>query len=238
MISEIISISNLPFEDIFQIYIVQGFILTAFSFIAYKILKRGSSRINLIISFFYLSMVIGFFINFFFALILIDPLAWILYVIIMFFLYLGTIFLTVFTIMLKSLNDFNKRKQNVIILLYSILLFGMALIPGGLKLDRSTNWYPFYSDIFIFYLMVILSVSFVPALINSIQIYNSLKSTDLKKRWKNFIIGIILFFTFAYGTLIIYKITSGAIVLIWSVISIILLIASSVLIYYGIARNL
>ncbi len=238
MILEIISISGLPIEDIFQIYIVQGFIFSSFLFIAYKILKRRGSRLHLIISSFYLSMAIGFFINFFFALILIDPLAWILYLIILFFLFLGTIFLTVFTMMLKTLNDFNKRKQNAIIIIYSILLFGMALIPDGLKLDKSTNWYPVYNDFFIIYLIVVLSISFIPAIIHLIHIYNSFKSKDLKKRWRFLILGMIFFFIFSYGTLIIYKITSGAIIMIWSIISFVLIIASSLLIYYGIARKL
>ena len=221
----------------FQVYVIQGCIFAFFLVMAIKVLKRGNDRIYRIFSGFYICICAGFFTNFIFVLFLIQPLVWFLYLLTMYFLNLGVIFLTVFTMMLRS-GEFSKKKQNVIIILFAILLIGMFLIPDGLYIAEDNNWHPEYSDELIIFFLSVASIAFIPALYNTVQIYKSIKEPMLKKRWKYFILGIIFVGTYGFGTLITYKITLGVILIPYGIATFILMLLSSYFLYYGMAKKL
>ncbi len=237
MLADSFQFRELNFVQIFQIYIVQGFIFVFFLIMAYKILKRDRSRLNFSISGLYISTSIGFFINFIFPLIPIEIVMTIMYLLTMFFLYFAQIFLTTFVSVIKSSPKiFTLKKQLIILGSYALLLSGMFLIPGGLTINESTDWHPVYSDVFIVFLLVVLSLAVVPTFLNSIHIYKLMENEKLKQRWSFFIIGMIFLYLFGYGTIITYKITLGEITLIWNFISLALILLGSYFIYYGFSR--
>ena len=114
----------------------------------------------------------------------------------------------------------------------------MVLIPNGLTINERTDWHPVYSDLLIIYYLFIFTITFIPTLYNSIQIYKSMEDEELKKRWKFFVIGAIELAIYAYTTLITYKITLGLILLPYSIVSFVLILTSSYFLYYGIARKI
>lgn len=238
LLEEAIQFRELALEVIFQVYIVQGFFFVFFLIMGIIILSRGLNRINLTFSNFYFSIATAFFLNFLFVPLANDFLMNILYFLTLFFLYLGSFFLVLFTILVKDPKKLSLRKELLLLAFYWALLIGMVFIPKGLTFNESTDFHPVYSDFFILYLMLLLTICLIPTLTYSLQIYNKLKNQELRLRWRSFILGIIGYYIFAYGTLIIYKITLGVIVFVWSFITIILIIFSSYAIYHGFIRRL
>ncbi|TFG18628.1 MAG: hypothetical protein EU533_07540 [Promethearchaeota archaeon] len=236
MFIQMIGFRELEPITIFQVYLVQGAIFSFFLLMALKVLKRGKTRIYRIFSGFYLSICIGFFINFIFVLFLIEPLVWFLYLVTMYFLNFGIVFLTVFTMMLRS-GELSKKRQNIVIITFALLLIGMFFIPGGLVINQKSDWHPIYSDSLIIFFLTVISISFIPALYNSIQIYKTIDDNRLKKRWRYFLLGIIFVGMYGYGTLITYKITLGVIIIPYGIATFILMLLSSYFLYYGMAKN-
>jgi hypothetical protein len=144
-----------------------------------------------------------------------------------------------FTVHLKLGVKFSSTKQYLIFTAYLILLFIILLLtPVGLTLNESTDWHPVYTDFYFAYIMIILSIPFVITLYFSVQIYKSFQNEDLRRRWKYFGFGITGLYVFAYSTLIIYKMLSGVIVLIMSLIDFVLIILSSFFVYYGAIKEI
>lgn len=197
---------KLPITTIIQVYIVQGFIFGYFLFMAYKVLQRNNQRMNKIFCSFYISVAIGFFLNFIFVLFTEEFLIWAFYLATMYFIIFGWIFITIFTTTLRSIN-FTKKKQNIVIAGYAVLLCGIFLIPNGLKISKETDWHPVYSDYLWIFFLIVLTIAYLPALINSLIILNRFKDAELKKRWKYFVLGMVIGGIYGYTTLIMYKIT-------------------------------
>jgi hypothetical protein len=239
MIYDIISFSDLSLEAIFQVFFVQGFLFFLFLAFGIKVLLRGTNRINIFFSGFYISISIGFLFNFILVFIIDEFLNALIYFLILFFLFLGTFFLAIFTILLKLGEEFSSMKLYPLLTTYVILLFIILLLtPDGLTLNESTDWHPVYTDFYFAYIMIILSIPFVITLYFSVQIYKSFQNEDLRRRWKYFGFGITGLYIFAYSTLIIYKMLSGVIVLIMSMIDFVLIILSSFLVYYGAIKEI
>ncbi|MFX0073425.1 MAG: hypothetical protein ACFFAO_20295, partial [Candidatus Hermodarchaeota archaeon] len=122
----------------FIVYVVQGFIFAFFTAIAYKILKRSKKNENIILSSFFLSVSIGLFINFVYALLIDETLVLILYYFTIFFIALAPMFFLIFNLLiLKSRNIITNKKQISLILTYAIILSGMIFIPNGVVINES-----------------------------------------------------------------------------------------------------
>jgi hypothetical protein len=239
MIYDIISFSDLSLEAIFQVFFVQGFLFFLFLTFGIKLLSRGTKRINIFFSGFYISISIGFLFNFILVFIRNDFLNVLFYFLILFFLFLGTFFLAMFTVLLKLGEKIGSMNQYLLLTAYVILLFIILLLtPDGLTLNKSTDWHPVYTDLYFIYIMITLSIPFVITFYFSVQIYKSFQNEDLRRRWKYFGFGITGLYIFAYSTLIIYKMLSGVIVLIMSMIDFVLIIISSFLVYYGAIKKI
>lgn len=239
MIFEILSFSDLSLEAIFQVFIVQGFLFFLFLVFGINVILRGRKKINFLLTGFYISVSIGFLFNFFLVFVQIELLTSIIYYLILFFLFLGTFFLAIFTMYMKFGEQLPSQTQKILFLAYITLLFVMLLLtPTGLTINESTGWHPVYSDFYFGYMMALLSISFSITLYYTISILNSITVKLLKQRWKLFVFGIFGLFIFAYTTLIIYKLLSGVIVLIMSMIDFILVILSSIFIYYGAIKKI
>ena len=223
-----------------QVYIAQGILFAYFIILGFKILKRGTKRLNLSLSSFYFLVALGLLINFIYFLLSDELTVLILYYTTLYLLFLGTMFLTSFIVLLfKSDKIFTSKKQLFIIIFYNIALFCMILIPNGVVINQSTNWNPVYNIYFLIYLIVILSVfTFIPGIHYGLKLYNTIQEQYLKARWKAFLIGIIGLYIFAYGTLISNTLNIQEFRIIWSIISVILITIFSYIVYYGVAQKL
>lgn len=232
---------TISMQTFLKVFIVHGFLFGAFIFIAYKILKRDRKWLNVIVSLFYIFFAIGLFINFVYVLISFDPYAPIvraLYYCTMFFLLVGVFFLTVFLLILLKLDiKFTKQKQILLVLIYSIVALCMVLIPNGVSISSKTNWNPVYSLEYYLYVFIIYTISStIPQMYCFTRIYKAIQQDFLKKRWKLFFLGMILFYIFTYGTITYHHLDIQAIRDIWSYISLGLSIFSAIFIYLGVGK--
>ena len=227
---------------VITIYGAQGILFAFFIFLAYKILKRDRKRLNIIFSLFYLSVVVGLFINFIYAPIADANIVLILNFSTNFFIYFAVVFLVVFElILLKSEKVITFPKQLLIILIYGIGLFCMILfvfVPGwGVTLNPT--WAPIWSIPFFIYVMLVVTLGgIIPTLYFALQISKKFEDEILKKRWKFFIIGVCALFIFMYGIFISNTLNIALLRTAMGALGLILAIIGGYLIYYGVGKSI
>ncbi|MFX0027840.1 MAG: hypothetical protein ACFE8B_01400 [Candidatus Hermodarchaeota archaeon] len=229
----------MDFARFLQIYVIQGGFALFFLFMAYIVLNRGRKRINMYLSGFYLSSFIGGTINIIYANIFNEVIVYVLYFLTFYALCFSMTFLLVFVILiLKPSHIINKKIQVLIFLIDGAFLLSLLLVPSGIVINESTNWKPDWNWIFLFILLIGWS-SFVifPTSHYSIKIYRKLGNSQLRKKWKFFLIGIFAYFFLFYGTIFSNTLNNDTFRLIWSFISLPTLLALY-LIYYGVVREL
>ena len=221
------------------VYITQGVFLVIFLLIVASILKRGTDREHIIISGFYFFIALGFLINFIYAPLTDLALVSILNGITNFCVFFGLIFLTVYILsLLISESKFTVRKQNMIFLVYFILLCGMYLIPGGVEIGPQTSCKPVWNFTFFLYLIILVSsMAIVPTLVSSLRLYKKMTMEDLQKRWKYFIIGVIGVYFIMYGTMLSNTLNNPEFRMIWSLIALTTFVWAY-LSYYGIGKRI
>lgn len=226
------------------IYVAQGIGFAVFVYIAWKILRRDTKRLNLIFASFFISAAVGLFINFVYAPITDPEVVLILNFFTNFGIIFSLIFLLVFDlILLKSEKIITPQKQVLIIVIYGIIALCMIFflfIPGwGVQIDSTTGWKPVWSLPFYLYVIILMTVAaFIPTVYFSIKIYNQFQDLVLKKKWKYFILGILFLYGFTYGiftsnylNIAIVRTVMGAIVLILGIVG-------TNLMYYGVGRQI
>lgn len=226
------------------IYGAQGILFAFFLFLAYKILKRDRKRLNVIFSLFYLSVIVGLFINFIYAPITDEFIVLILNFLTNFFIYFAPIFLVVFElILLKSEKVITFTKQLALITVYGVALFSMVFflfVDGwGVILGPSTNWAPDWEIAFFIYVVIVVSLGcIVPTLFFAVQISKKFEDETLKKRWKFFIIGVCALYIFMYGIFISNTLANPTFRTIMGALGLILALAGGYLIYYGVGKSI
>ncbi|TXT61422.1 MAG: conserved membrane protein of unknown function [Promethearchaeota archaeon] len=228
-----------------QIYVIQGFLLAIFLYLAYKILRYKKKRLNRVFSRFYISSSIGVLINFIYAPLQIqgfETVVLILNFLTNFFIvYSLTFFLIFLLILLRSEKFLTVRKELIIEIVYGIIFFSLIFfLPfGGVKIDASTNWKPVYSLPFYLYLTIILIIfMIIPILYVSFKIYNDFTDELLKKKWQYFLFGIISLIVFMFGTFTANFLNIEAFRSAWSIIAGILVLLGSYLVYYGVGKQI
>ena len=223
-----------------QVYIVQGIVGLIFLYLAYKILRRDTKRLNLIFSIFYISIAVGIFMNFVYAPLTDETIVFILNFLTNYFLFLSPIFLLVFNlILLKSTKVFNTKKQLILISVYAVALFCMILIPGGVTINASTGWKPVWSvPLFIYVIIVMNGMAGIPGFVIAGLIYKKFEDEQLKKKWKYFLIGLAGIFIFADGTILSNTLNIQDFRTVWSLISLGLSTISPYLMYFGVGREI
>ncbi len=244
-------ISNTPiFHDLgairfFQVYIVQGILCVFFLLLAYRIITRKSTRLNLIFSAFYISEAIGLIINFIYAPLAIIPIVTILNFMTNFFSFYAVIFLLLFLLIIsKSEAVFNKLKQRILIIITAILYFCMvfiAFIPQlGVEISAGNDYTPNWGLVFFLYLLILTMVSAtIPTFYYILKVYNKFEDKSMKERWKFFLYGVILLYGFLY--LVYFRNTfwpGSDISTVLSIIGLALVVCGSIAIYYGVGRQL
>ena len=225
---------------IIQVYVVQGIIAAFFWFLAYKILKRDTKRLNLIFSLGFISSAVGLMINFIYAPLTNEAIVIVLYYITIFVMFLFGAFFVVFVLMLlKSEKVITPKKQLLYVLIYLAAELCSLFIPEGVTINASTEWKPVWSVAFFAYFVgVLLIFGMIPSLYYSIQIYKQFEDELIKKKWKYFIYGIIGIYVFAVGTLFSNTLNVQIFRTVWSGISLVLVILSPLLMYYGVGRQI
>ena len=222
-----------------QVFLVQGLIGLFYLFIAYRILKRESKGLNLILSGAYLSVAFGVFINVLYAFILVESVVLILHFLTYYLMCLSLIFLLIFVLIVeKSDKVITPKIQLVLIITFGVLLLGLWFIPNGMVINASTDWKPEWSWPFLTFSFIICSsIAIVPTTYFSLKLYLKFEYKELKKKWKYFLVGIFAYFFLYYGTSISNTLADPTFRLIWSLVSLPALI-SLYFVYYGVAKQI
>jgi hypothetical protein len=151
----------------------------------------------------------------------------------------GAFFLVFLLILLKSDKVFSSKKQVTFIIIYAVAELCSVFIPNGVTINAGTDWKPVWSwSMFIYFVSVIVILGMAPSLYFSSKIYQEFEDEQIKKKWKFFIIGICGIYTFAIVTLLANTLNIQTFRTIWSLFAFILVIASPLLIYYGVGRQI
>ncbi|MHA1295903.1 MAG: hypothetical protein ACTSPH_04765 [Promethearchaeota archaeon] len=217
-----------------QVFIVQGVIGLFYLYLYYKILKREKHILNFFLGMFYLFPGIGVIINIIYANLTDEIIVLVLHFITYYLFSFTLIFLLLFVlIMLKSEEIITRRIQLLIIIIFGILLLGLALIPNGIVINPSTNWKPDWSWSFFFYAISVCSIfAIIPTIYFAFKIFNSFKRKDLKRRWIGFLVGIFAYYFVWTGTSYSNALADPAFRTLWSLLSL-PTIFSLYFIYYG-----
>jgi len=222
-----------------QVFLVQGLSGLFFLYITYRILKRESKGLNLILSGSYLSVAFGVIINMIYAFILVESVVYILHFLTYYLLCLSLIFLLIFVLIVdKSDKVITPKIQLVLIITFGVLLLGLLFIPNGIVINQGTEWKPEWSWPFLTYSFIICSsIAIVPTTYYSLKLYFKFEYKELKKKWKYFLVGIFAYFFLYYGTSISNTLADPTFRLIWSLASLPTLF-SLYFVYYGVAKQL
>ncbi len=229
----------MDFARFVQIYIIQGLFALFFLYMAFRVLRRGTKRLNIYLSSFYISVTIGGIINMIYATIFDPTIVFIMHFITYYLFCFSMAFLLIFVlILIKPGKQIKFEIQLFILIIFGLLVLSLLLIPNGIKINDSTNWKPDWSLNFLIYSMVVCSIMvIIPTVYYSLKIYIKFENEYLKKKWKYFLIGIYAYFFLYYGTSISNTLNNDSFRFIWSLISLPTLI-SLYLIYYGVGRQL
>jgi len=235
----------LTFIRIIQIYVVQGILCVFFLFLAVKIITRQKKKLNYIFSAFYISEAVGLIINFIYAPLEKELLVKILNFFTNFFTFYAPIFLLLFIIILyKTEKAFELKKQIILLLSTGIIYFCMlfiALIPElGVEMTVANQFTPYWGWLFFLYVTSITTIiSTIPTLYYIWKIYNSFEDKNLRGRWKYFLGGNICLYILLYIIFFRNTFFPGTIFsTILSLIGLIFSVSGSILIYYGVGREL
>jgi hypothetical protein len=191
---------------------------------------------------FFISVALGIIMNVIYASISIAPLIDVvkfLHILTFFLFTLAQVFLLTFNlILLKSEAIFDEMKQILMIFAYAALLCTLFFVGmlGGVGFDE--NWNPVWKLPFLITVLVICIPSLIiPILYFSLQIYNRFESDELRRKWKYFLIGLLLYFLMWGGTTITNYLADQIIRDIWAIISFISLLSTYTL-YYGVGKQI
>ncbi|MFX1392697.1 MAG: hypothetical protein ACFFAH_03900 [Promethearchaeota archaeon] len=234
---------SIEWTRFYLVIITQTIMATFFFYIAFRILKRKFDRKTLTLSAIYIFPGISFIFNIIYIILFAlneITLGLILYYFTVYFVLFGFIFLLIFII---NLLDIQKKlalkKQLIIVFIYATAVFLLLILPGGIKIDESTNWTPIYSWYFLIAVYIFFtSVIFIPTMIFSIKFFNTLNDKVLKKKFMYFFIGMIGMFFILYGATLYNTWDNNIYKIIWTILINIILIPSGFLLYFGIVRNL
>jgi len=193
--------------------------------------------------YFYILTALGLIFNFAAVLITLTGIEWIsslVYSMTSYFAFFPQIFLVLFVLKLlyKPIN-LNKKKQNIYFISFCLVTLLILMIPGGITVNKSTNWAPRYSWIF-FIIVYIFHSSFIliPIIVNLIKLLKTFEDKLLRRRLLLFSYGTFGVIFGIYGAALYNTWDEPTYKLVWSLIQLFLIPASSLLIYYGVGKNL
>lgn len=229
---------------LFIVLIPQTITILSFAFIAYKILSRRKDKTSLLLSSFYICMVIGFIINLISLSlisleILVGNLIKVFYYTVFYLILFSFIFLVLFIMSISSVNTLTNSKIIAsILIIYGISSFLIVCQPGGIEfIDENYTIY-FNTNLMISsYIFIFISI-IIPSFYFSLKNKDKITHPSLKKKYKLFTIGLIVKYLDLYGAILYNSWHNPLFRIIWSGITSFLLVVSAFLIYYGVGKNL
>lgn len=237
-------INQITPSRIFFIFGIQPIAIFFFLYVAFRVLRRNKNPITLSLSAFYILTGIGFSLNIVLVIFTLFEIGFIVlyitYFFTVFFILLSPIFLLIFILrLLNKTADISKKKYLIYIIIYGLITLIIIILPGGFKIDESTNWIPVYSWEFLIILYIYYSCLVVgPTIINLVRLYRLFKDKNLKKKLRLFSLGIIGIMLSLYGLILYNTWPDPLFRLVWSGVSLFIIPVSGFLIYYGIGQNL
>ena len=228
---------------LFFIFGLQPIIIFFFIYIAYLVYKRTLSQATKMLFLFYLLTAFGFVFNIVVVLISLTEIEWIstfAYSLVSFFLLFPQIYLVRFILkLLVNPIDFNKKKHRIYLLSFCIISFVIVMIPGGITVNESTNWAPSYSWVLLITIYIFYS-SFIsiPAMVNLTKLLKTFEDKLLRRRLLLFYYGTIGVIVGIYGAALYNTWDDPVFKVIWGLIQLILIPTTTLLIYYGVGKNL
>jgi len=222
------------------IYIAQSIFVVYFTLITLQVLRRKRQRLNIIFSFFFITIIIANILNMVYAAMENEPVILVLNFFTNFFLCFGPIFIFIVNMLiLESTIIFSVKRQNRYILYYGLLLLvGMAIFYFLGEVSVTTEFRPKFSLIFLIFILGI-TVAFVvvPIVSTSLKIYFSFEMKALKRKWIFYVIGFLGSISIAYLVFINNYLDNDSFRLLVAIYSI-SVILWGYLMYYGIGFKL
>jgi hypothetical protein len=220
-----------------QIFIGQGGVLVWFLILAWRTLKDNRSSKRVMFGMFYVGICGAFVLNFIYALLTIVPVVQILFTITYFMLWISSMFLTNFVLMLYFGEDtFHPKYRIMLIIGFIIALCCVFLVADPITVGEITKWKPVSSVTFSLYIIAInLIFNIVPTIFFSLKQLPKFPSNIVRKKWRYFIAGYILLAVTSIGTMINTAMPSTA--LWWAIINAVGLISGSYLMYVGVGKK-
>ena len=227
-----------------QVYIVQLGMGIVFLIFGILILRRDRKRLNQIFSFWYLMTAAGTIVNVIYVSLIyfsfkINPLIKYLHLATAYLLLYAPLYLLIVCLIIfKSEKVITVRTNNIIAFTYAVLLFGIFLIPGGARIDETTEWMPIWSLPLTIYVLTLVTVFvIIPFIYFSMKIYGEFEDDILKKRWVLFNLGMIPYLIELYLLPISNYLNDPLFRTITSIVGL-SMFASAFLFYYGIGRQI
>ncbi len=228
---------------IILVFGLQPIFIGFFLYIAYLILKRKVTKTTKMLLIFYTLTAIGLIFNFVAVLITLTEIEWIsslVYAIVSYSSFFPQIFLVIFILkLLGNSVNFNKKKHNIYFILYCVLTLLIIMIPGGITVNESTNWAPRYSWLFLIIVYIFhSSFIFIPIIKNLMKLLKTFEDELLRRRLLLFSYGTIGVIIGIYGATLYNTWDEPTYKVVWSLIQLLLIPSSSLLIYYGVGKNI
>jgi len=227
-----------------QVFIIQLGMGIVFLIFGISILRRDRKRLNQIFSFWYLMTAAGTIVNVIYVALIsfsfkINPLIKYLHLATAYLLLYAPLYLLVVSLIIyKSEKVITIRTNNIIALTYAVLLFGIFLIPGGARIDETTDWIPVWSLTLAVYALTLVTVFvIIPFIYFSMKIYGDFEDVILKKRWALFNLGMIPYFIELYLLPVSNYLNDPVFRTITAIVGL-SMFASAFLFYYGIGRQI
>ena len=227
--------------------IIQVFIIflgggSFFLLLSFLILRKNKNRLNLTICGFFIFIFLGGLFNAIYVLLTTqvdESMVVRLHIITYFFFCLAQIFLFLFNLILwKSEKLITLNKQLIILGLYSALLLVLFFIPEGVRINENTYYRPQWNlEFFIYANIVWIGFAMIPTLYTSLKLYNIFEDPKIKKRWRLYVIGMIMIYVELFGVGVMILFNDPFLRLIWNIYDISALIGAF-FIYYGVVRQL
>ncbi|KKM04373.1 hypothetical protein LCGC14_1764870 [marine sediment metagenome] len=211
-----------------------------FTLITLQILRRKRQRLNIIFSFFFITIIIANILNMVYATMTNETIILILNFFTNFFLCFGPIFILVVNMLiLESTIIFSVKRQNRYILYYGLLLLlGMAIFYIFKGVSVTSEFRPKFSPIFLIFILIITAALVViPIISTSLKIFFSFEMKALKRKWIFYVIGFLGSISIAYLVFINNYLDNDGFRLLVAIYSI-SVILWGYLMYYGIGFKL
>ncbi|MHA1285435.1 MAG: hypothetical protein ACTSQP_23270 [Promethearchaeota archaeon] len=225
------------------VFITQPIVSIILLYLAFKIIKRNRSVHTIVLSLFYFIVSIGFLLNVIYAFAAIYNNEVIIYTIFYITTYIiidSLIYLIIFIkILLKVEEKLKIKKDLLYIVIYGIVCTYIFFFPNGITINETTGWRPLYSMEFMIFSYIFMTFSIIiPLIYYSFKLYKTIQTKTLKKKYRLFAIGTLGFVSVIYGTILYNTWQNPTYRLFWSIGATFFAIITSLLIYYGIGKDL